>query len=76
MKTENPTPPPKWLNGHLWKNVGYVLSAIWMIGVLIITGSDTKHPLFQYIFLVPLAGWVLGLMAGAILKKKYSAKAD
>ena len=73
----NPDPLPLYpngFNGHLWKNIGYVISAIWMVGVLVITGSDTKHALFRYIFLVPLAGWILGLIIGALLKRHYAKR--
>jgi hypothetical protein len=47
--------------GQLWRGIGYALTAAWMAGILIVTGSDPAHPWFDYIFVVPLAGWIVGL---------------
>lgn len=48
-------------SGHLWRGVGYGLTAAWMIGILVVTGSDPAHPWFDYIFVVPLAGWIVAV---------------
>lgn len=53
---------------ELWSKIGYVISALWMIGVLYYTKGDTRHSFFQYIFIVPLTGWVVVLAIGAALK--------
>ena len=52
-----------------WSRLGYVVSAAWMIGILVLTGGDTRHPMFEYIFIVPLVGWVLGLLIGGAIKR-------
>lgn len=49
-------------NGVLVKIAGYVLTAVWVVYVLSVTKGDMGHPLFDYIFLVPLAGWLIGLV--------------
>ena len=56
-----------WRSRRLWTGIGYAASAAWMLGIVIATGNDTSHPLFQYIFIVPLAGWILGLLAARYL---------
>ncbi|MDH3234214.1 MAG: hypothetical protein OEQ29_11900 [Alphaproteobacteria bacterium] len=45
-----------------WTRIGYVLSVIWMVGVLVVSGGKATHPAFDYIFIVPLVGWILGLL--------------
>jgi hypothetical protein len=45
-----------------WSRIGYVASAGWILGVLVVSGGSLKHPAFDYIFIVPLAGWILGLL--------------
>ena len=51
-----------------WSKIGYGVSALWMIGVLLYTKGDTRHSFFQYIFIVPLAGWVLALAINFAIK--------
>ena len=51
-----------WRSSKLWHRIGYAATAIWMIGVLAVTDSDPNHPLFRYIFIVPLGGWLLGIL--------------
>ena len=45
--------------GHVWRGIGYGLTAAWMIVILVITDSDPSHPWFDYIFVVPLVGWII-----------------
>jgi len=47
--------------GQLWRGIGYGLTAAWMVGILVATGSDPAHPWFDYIFIVPLVGWIVGV---------------
>ena len=47
--------------GHLWRGIGYGLTAAWMIGILLYTGSDPGHPWFDFIFVVPLACWIVAI---------------
>jgi len=53
-----------------WIRIGYALSAIWMVGVLLVSGGNPKHPVFEYIFIVPLAGWIVGLVIGRFVWRK------
>lgn len=47
--------------GHLWRGIGYAVTAAWMVAILVVTGSNPAHPWFDFIFVVPLAGWIVGL---------------
>ena len=47
--------PPKWLR---WQTVGLYLTAAWLFFVVAYSGGDRAHPLFTYIFTVPMAAWV------------------
>lgn len=46
---------------QLWRGIGYGLTAAWMIGILIVSDSNPAHPWFNYIFVVPLIGWIIGI---------------
>jgi len=52
-----------------WVRFGYALSAGWMLLVVVLSGGDPRHPLFIYIFLVPLAGWALALVVEALVRR-------
>ena len=52
-----------------WSKVGYGLTAAWMVFVLIVTKNDVGHPLFNYIFRVPLVVWVTGLVIAHLVKR-------
>lgn len=41
-----------------------------MLAVLALTGGNSRHPLFDYIFAVPLAAWILGLIVAALIKRR------
>ncbi len=60
---------PWWRQKEPVHRIGYILSAIWMAGIVIATNGDTGHFLFNFIFTVPLAGWVIGLVAAALLRR-------
>ena len=51
-----------------WTKAGYGLTALWMLIVLWITGNDPGHPFYQYIFSVPLAGWIAALVVRYIIR--------
>jgi hypothetical protein len=57
-------------NGTYFKIAGYVATAAWVGFVLAASGGDSAHPLFDYIFLVPLAGWIIGMIVARIIGKK------
>lgn len=46
---------------QLWRGIGYGLTAAWMIGILVVSGSNPADPWFNYIFVVPLVGWIIGI---------------
>ncbi|MBK8907467.1 MAG: hypothetical protein IPM60_06100 [Rhodospirillales bacterium] len=47
----------------MWTKIGYAVTAAWMLFVVVYTGSDPSHPLFSFIFVVPLAGWITVIAA-------------
>lgn len=61
---------PWWRDKETVQKIGYILSALWMGGIVVITKGDTKHYLFNFIFLVPLAGWIIGLAIASILNRR------
>lgn len=56
-----------WQSRRFWITVGYAGSAAWMLLVLAVTNADVSDPFFNTIFLVPLAGWVLGLVIARLV---------
>jgi hypothetical protein len=62
-----------WRSRLLWQRIAFTLTAAWMIGVLGITGEDVHHPLFQYIFIVPLVLWSAGLVIGRVVARLWPA---
>lgn len=72
-----PEQPPKrkgLSSGVYFKIFGYILTAAWVGFVLAVSGGDSNHPLFDYIFIVPLAGWIIGMLVARFIAKK--SKAD
>ena len=57
-----------WRSPQFWRIVGYIGSAAWMVFVLMRTGGDVEDPLFELIFVVPLAAWIAGLVLARIIK--------
>ena len=68
---ENPSPDalPWWRRKEPVQRIGYVLTAIWMAGIVVVTNGDTGHVLFDFIFTVPLAGWIAGLVVAGLLRR-------
>ena len=64
---------PLWRNRRLWHPIGYAFTGLWMLGVLAITGGNSRHPLFDYIFVVPLAAWILGLVVAYLIKRRFGS---
>ncbi len=48
--------------------VGFGLTAAWMLAIVLITGNDVAHPLFDYIFSVPIAVWIAVLLIERLFK--------
>ena len=61
--------PPAWRTRVFWTRTGLALSAAWIGFVLWKTGSNPTHPWFNYIFIVPLVAWVVGLLAAEAVKR-------
>ena len=57
-----------WRSPQFWRIVGYIGSAAWMVFVLMRTGGNVEDPLFELIFVVPLAAWIAGLVLARIIK--------
>lgn len=68
---QDPAPDalPWWRRKEPVQRIGYVLTAIWMAGIVVVTNGDTGHVLFDFIFTVPLAGWIAGLVVAALLRR-------
>lgn len=56
-----------WRSRSLWMTVGHFATAVWMGYVLWRTGGNIRDPFFNYIFVVPLAGWIAGLAVSRII---------
>ncbi|MEQ8696254.1 MAG: hypothetical protein RLT05_06800 [Bauldia litoralis] len=54
----------------MWHPIGYTFTGLWMLGILFATGGNSRHPLFDYIFAVPLAAWILGLLVSFLVKRR------
>ncbi len=52
-----------------WHRPASWLTAAWMIGVVLVSGSDPQHKLFDYIFIVPLASWIVAIIIDRILSR-------
>ena len=50
--------------------VGYGLTALWMLLVVTVTEADPRHPFFATIFIVPIGGWVLGLLLARLIARR------
>ena len=61
---------PWWRRREPVERIGYILSAVWMAGIVLVTDGDTRHHLFDFIFTVPLAGWIIGLAIAALLRRR------
>jgi hypothetical protein len=59
--------PRDWRDRKLWHPIGYALTAAWMLVVIGVTGADPGHRFFNTIFIVPLVGWVLGLVVARLI---------
>ena len=64
-----PAAAPLWRSRRLWHTIGYIATGLWIVGVLFVTRGDSRHPLFDTIFLVPLGFWVAGLIAAALVTR-------
>ena len=56
-----------WRSRQFWMIVGYIGIAAWMLFLLVRTGGNVEDPLFELIFVVPLAAWIVGLVLARII---------
>lgn len=56
-----------WRSRRFWMIVGHIGTAAWMMFVLARTGGNVEDPLFELIFVVPLAAWISGLVLARII---------
>ena len=49
----------RWRNPRTLQAIGIVGTVLWLTHVGLTTGFDPAHPLFNFIFIVPLVGWVI-----------------
>ncbi len=47
----------------------YGLTAAWMVGVLVYTDGNVRHPVFDTLFIVPLGGWVVALTVARVIRR-------
>jgi len=58
-----------WRDPRLWQVLGLIGTVIWLTHVALTTDFDPSHPSFDYIFIVPLAGWVVILFVSRRLAR-------
>jgi hypothetical protein len=56
-----------WPSRRLWMTVGHIGTAAWIVFVLARTGGNVDAPMFELIFVVPLAAWIAGLLVARIV---------
>lgn len=59
-----------WRNEKMWTRVGYALTVLWILGILLVTGGDMADPLFDFIFIVPLAFWVVAVVIARLTRRR------
>ncbi len=53
-----------------WRRAGWIATVLWVIYVYETTKGDPAHPLFNYIFLVPLSLWLLFILARRFMRER------
>lgn len=59
-----------------WHRVGVWLTAAWILLVLVVSGGRRSHPLMDYIFVVPLAAWVVAVIAERLILRARRKRAE
>ncbi len=47
-----------------------ILTVVWLTHVAIQTDGDPKHPLFDFIFTVPLVGWLALILIWRLIERR------
>ena len=53
-----------------WRRAGWIATVLWVIYVYETTKGDPAHPLFNYIFLVPLSLWLFFILARRLMRER------
>ena len=53
-----------------WRRIGAWLTAAWIALVLVVSEGRITHPLFDYIFMVPLAAWIVALLVARAVARR------
>ena len=59
-----------WRNEKVWTRAGYAVTVLWVLGILLATDGDTADPLFDFIFIVPLGMWMVGLAIARLTRRR------
>ncbi len=59
-----------------WHTVGFYLTAAWLLLVVAVSGGDRSHALFDYIFIVPLAGWTAAVLVNRINQRRRGGRRE
>jgi len=65
-----------WRDPRQWQVAGVIGTVIWLTHVALKTGFDPGHPLFDYIFIVPLAGWLIIVAICSRLRRRQPPPPD
>ena len=65
-----------WRSRKFWIRAGWISTVLWVLLVLAISKGDSSHPIRDYIFLVPLAGWIIGLFVAHLIKRRFGPETD
>jgi len=53
-----------------WRPIGAWLTAAWFALVLVVSEGRITHPLFDYIFTVPLAAWIVAFLVARVVARR------
>ncbi len=53
-----------------WRRIGAWLTASWIALVLVVSEGRITHPLFDYIFTVPLGAWIVALLVARAVARR------
>jgi len=59
-----------WRSGKTWRMAGWIATGLWIAAILVLTGNDTADPLYDLIFIVPLAGWIVGVTVARLVRRR------
>ena len=58
-----------WRTRTFWLRAGWIATFLWVVFVWETTGGDGSRPLFYFIFIVPLLGWLAGLIVARLIAR-------